>query len=102
LHTSVCGVPQAHKPVIDSADSIILSGDIDGYLLGYGCALDVDDAVTVDVLDDGLGGDGALLLGDGRAVLCEIKSSWRSLRLIHIEEFVALLFDFALILRYLQ
>lgn len=31
-----------------------------------------------------------LILLDGRAILCEVKSSWRSLRLSHIAEFVAL------------
>jgi len=31
-----------------------------------------------------------LVLLDGRAILCEVKSSWSSLRLIHIEELVAL------------
>jgi hypothetical protein len=31
-----------------------------------------------------------LLLIDGQAVLCEVKSSWRSLRSSHIDELVAL------------
>jgi hypothetical protein len=31
-----------------------------------------------------------LVLLDGQATLCEIKSSWRSLRTAHIDEFVAL------------